>query len=555
MHHLANSHSSLTQVLELVMDELLDGILVINCSSRKVSYFNNKFASMWGIPHHILASNDDQTLLNHVKTKISYPEEFLKPIESLYENDENWQDEIRFKDGRTLLRKSISTPGINTLKSRVWIFKDITNEKSVFIDSLTGCLNRKAWDSLGNEHGEKSNHSIQYCVAVIDLNDFKSINDDFGHEAGDRVLKRLGATLKRLIRNKQDKVFRTGGDEFCILLESTTDISSSIATRLSNELIAAGINAATGVYMSNQEGGIIEAFRKADERMLSRKKTQKHLHNSLIHPSHLVSTRKTKTDEEIEMLANLSVAIKKGELKLAFQPIFNRSNQIAWIEVLCRWKHEEQDIPPNVFIPLSESTGHIHRIWDWALEESIKTVHRWKQNSQYTSISINFSAVQVEYYKNTGFSYPDQIKRICYQYNVSPKCIKIELTETSLLTDLDKAKELFNELSEMGIDICIDDYGTGFSSLSIMQALPIKCIKIDGSFVNGVPHNLSNTAISKGTISMAHELGIEVCAECIENADQIQFLESYGCDYFQGYFKSKPLSAEEMAKCIETHLN
>ena len=537
------------------MDELLDGILVINCSSRKVSYFNNKFASMWGIPHHILASNDDQTLLNHVKTKISYPEEFLKPIQSLYENDQNWQDEIRLKDGRTLLRKSISIPGTNTLKSCVWIFKDITNEKSVFIDSLTGCLNRKAWDSLGNEHGEKSNHSIQYCVAVIDLNDFKSINDDFGHEAGDRVLKRLGGTLKRLIRNKQDKVFRTGGDEFCILLESTTDISSSIATRLSNELIAAGINAATGVYMSNQEGGIIEAFRKADERMLSRKKTQKHLHNSLIHPSHLVSTRKTKTDEEIEMLANLSVAIKKGELKLAFQPIFNRSNQIAWIEVLCRWKHEGLDIPPNVFIPLSESSGHIHRIWDWVLEESIKTVHRWKQNSQYTSISINFSAVQVEYYKNTGFSYPDQIKRICYQYNVSPKCIKIELTETSLLTDLDKAKELFNELSEMGIDICIDDYGTGFSSLSIMQALPIKCIKIDGSFVNGVPHNLSNTAISKGTISMAHELGIEVCAECIENADQIQFLESYGCDYFQGYFKSKPLSAEEMAKCIETHLN
>ena len=112
--------------------------------------------------------------------------------------------------------------------------------------------------------------------------------------------------MKRLIRNKKDKVYRTGGDEFCILLESTIDISISIANRLSNELIAAGINAATGVYMSDQKEEIIEAFRKADERMLSKKKAQKHLHNSLIHPSHLISTRKTKTNEEIEMIAQIS---------------------------------------------------------------------------------------------------------------------------------------------------------------------------------------------------------------------------------------------------------
>ncbi len=550
MRFLTQSSDHLAQVLELVMDELLDGILVVNINTRKITYYNDKFTSMWGIPLDVKETNDDHILLNHAATQVADREYFLKSTESTFRSDKITQDEIYFKDGRVFARKSIILPGTDIVKSRVFIFSDITSQKSVNNDSLTGCLNRKAWDSIGTDEWVLGNYSMQYCVAVVDLNDFKNINDDFGHEAGDRVLKRLGVTLKRLIRNKQDKVFRTGGDEFCLLLESSTDITSEISNRLTNELIAAGINAATGVCMSRQKEGIIEAFREADARMLSAKKAQKHLHNSLIHPSHLVTTRRTKTDEEIKMQANLSVAIKKKELELAFQPIFNRLGQIAWVEVLCRWTHEGQNIPPDIFIPLSESSGQIHRIWDWVLEESIRTIQTWQVNSKSMSVSINFSAVQVEYYKNTGFSYSDQIERICEEYNVSPKCLKIELTETSLLTDLMKAKELFEELTNIGVDLCIDDFGTGFSSLSIMQALPIKCIKIDGSFINGIPINMSNTAITKGTISMANELGLEVCAECVESAEQISFLQSYGCHYFQGYFKAKPLPAAEIAKII-----
>ena len=550
MRFLPQNYDTLAQILELVMDELLDGILILNDLTKKITYCNDKFISMWEIPQDVAATSDHHILLNHAAIQVEDQEYFIKTTESVFREDKVVQDEIRLKDGRVFAFKSIVVPGREEVKSRVFIFSDITSQKSVHIDSLTGCLNRKAWDSIGTEDWVLKNYSMQYCVAVVDLNDFKDINDDFGHEAGDRVLKRLGMTLKRLIRNKQDKVFRTGGDEFCLLLESSTDISCDLSNRLTNELIAAGINAATGVCMSRQWEGIIEAFREADARMLSAKKAQKHLHNSLIHPSHLVSTRKTKTDEEIKMQANLSVAIKKKELDVAFQPIFNKLDQIAWVEVLCRWMHAGKNISPDTFIPLAESSGQIHRIWDWVLEESIKTIHMWKANSKSISLSINFSAIQVEYYKNTGFSYSDQIKRICQEYNVSPKCLKIELTETSLLTDLMKAKELFEELTDIGVDLCIDDFGTGFSSLSIIQALPIKYIKIDGSFIHGVPINLSNTAITKGTISMANELGLEVCAECVESAEQIEFLRSYGCHYFQGFFKSKPLPAAEIAKMI-----
>ena len=550
MNFLSQSRDPLAQLLELVMDELLDGILIVNDRTRKVAYFNSKFTDMWKIPQAISMKGDDHALLNHVVMQVVDPQQFLDEINRLHGSDETSNDEINFKDGRVFARKSIVVPDLDESRSRVWIFTDITSQKSIHIDSLTGCLNRKAWDSIGASDSVLGERLGQYCVAVVDLNDFKAINDDFGHEAGDRVLKRLGAALQRLIRNKHDKVFRTGGDEFCILLQSDVDVSSIFSKRLSDELITAGIYASHGVCMSSETMEILDAFRVADSRMLSAKKSQKKMNNAFIHSSQLKTSRKTKTDEEIEMQANLSVAIKKGELALVFQPIFGVDGRVAWIEALCRWTHDGQSVPPDVFIPLSESSDLIHRIWDWVLEESIKSIHAWNLISKSAFVSINFSAVQVEYCKNTGFSYSDQIKKICRKYNVSPTRLRIELTETSLLADLRKAREMFEELAAIGVGLCIDDFGTGFSSLSIMQALPIKCLKIDGSFVKGVPENMSSTAITKGTISMANELGFEVCAEWVESVEQVEFLRSCGCDYFQGYVKSRPLPADEVVKVL-----
>lgn len=541
---------ALAQLLDLTVNQLLDGILIVNDETREVIYFNEKFTSMWSIPGNIAHQGDDYALLNHVVEQVVDPTEFLKTIESLHGCDQPWNDEIRFKDGRVFARNSIVFPGPHSARSRVWIFTDITSQKDIHVDSLTGCLNRKAWDLIEANDRVLGCCRHKYCVAVVDLNDFKSINDDFGHEAGDRVLKRLGLTLHRLIRNNQDKVYRTGGDEFCLLFKSKEDISSSIHNRLSNELIAAGINAAVGVCMSSEQDGILEGFRKADAIMLSAKKSQKSRINDFIHPSQLASLRKTKTDDEIEILANLSVAIKKNELSLVYQPIFDQFGEVKWFEVLCRWVHDGQQVSPELFIPLSESSGMIHRIWDWVLEEAVKTVQLLKKEFKDISLALNFSAIQVEYYKNTGFSYAKQIKECCEKYKTSPKNIKIELTETSLLTDLCKAKELFDDLTRIGVDLCIDDFGTGFSSLSILQALPIKCIKIDGSFIVGLPTKLSNAAIAKGTISMANELGLEVCAECVETKEQMEFLIAHGCHLFQGYYKSKPISALEISGTI-----
>ena len=552
MHFITETGDKLAEALELVMDELLDGILIVNDLTRKVTYCNNKFIRMWNIPLEIVKTGDDHALLNNVVMQLKEPEKFLNIIEALHGTDAPWKDEIHFKDGQIFARKSIALKDGQGHQFRAWIFRDVTKQKDINLDSLTGCLNRREWDSLLKRDDFFSYNKSFSVVAVIDLNDFKVINDDFGHEAGDRILKRLGETLHRMIRSDQDKIFRTGGDEFCMILESNSDIdlTEPISHRLSNELIAAGINAAIGVCMSSPRDKLIDVFKKADARMLAAKKSEQEK-TRFVHPTLPSSIRKTKTDTEIEMLANLAVAIKKNELSLIYQPIYDQEYKIAWVEALCRWKHDGVEISPAVFIPLSETSDLIHRIWDWGLEQAVKSIRTWQNEGlQAAPISLNFSAVQVEYHKNSGFSYANQIQEICEKHHTCPSQIKIELTETSLLNDLLKAKELFDELTALGVDLCIDDFGTGFSSLSIIQALPIKYIKIDGSFIKGVPTNLANTAITKGAIAMANELGLEVCAECVESADQIVFLNIHGCQYVQGFFKSEPVSAAAIGSML-----
>ena len=552
MHFITETGDKLAEALELVMDELLDGILIVNDLTRKVTYCNNKFIRMWNIPLEIVKTGNDHALLNNVVMQLKEPEKFLNIIEALHGTDAPWKDEIHFKDGQIFARKSIALKDGQGHQFRAWIFRDVTKQKDIKLDSLTGCLNRREWDSLLKRDDFFSYNKSFSVVAVIDLNDFKVINDDFGHEAGDRILKRLGETLHRMIRSDQDKIFRTGGDEFCMILESNSDIdlTEPISHRLSNELIAAGINAAIGVCMSSPRDKLIDVFKKADARMLAAKKSEQEK-TRFIHPTLPSSIRKTKTDTEIEMLANLAVAIKKNELSLIYQPIYDQEYKIAWVEALCRWKHDGVEITPAVFIPLSETSDLIHRIWDWGLEQAVKSIRTWQNEGlQAAPISLNFSAVQVEYHKNSGFSYANQIQEICEKHHICPSQIKIELTETSLLNDLLKAKELFDELTALGVDLCIDDFGTGFSSLSIIQALPIKYIKIDGSFIKGVPTNSANTAITKGAIAMANELGLEVCAECVESADQIEFLNTHGCQYVQGFFKSEPVSAAAIGSML-----
>ena len=549
MHSPDYSSTELALLLELVSDQLPYGILIVDDQTRQVAYCNKKFAEMWKIPENIIKRGNDHELIDYVVMQLRDPYQFIRSIESIHNTNRPLADELEFLDGRIFYRKSIAMKPSSKSRYRAWIFTDATNQSRSNIDKLTNCLNQIAWEQYLSDESQNVCRE-NYCLAVIDINDFASINKELGHEAGDRILTRLGHTLLVLFCDKNDQVFRIGSDRFCAVTTADSDISGKVYSELSKELITAGLNASIGICMSSSERGFLESFSTAEKRMLYSKNKSKEM-RSLDHPAIPLFTRIAKTDKEISLLSELNLAVSKGELRLTYQPIYDQFNEIKWIEAFCRWRHGDVDIPPSTFIPLSETTDLIHRIWDFVLCSAIKDIAEWQNlGKKFSSVSLNFSAVQVEYYKNTGYSYAKQIKSVCDQYGVSPSCLKIELTETSLLNDLSIAKELFDELTELGLALCIDDYGTGFSSLAILQALPIKFLKIDGIFISDVPQNSENTAIAKGTISMANELGLEVCAECVQNDSQISFLSNLGCKYFQGFFKCPPTTASEIAALL-----
>ncbi len=548
MHFTGHQIGDLAPVFELVMDQLLDGILLVDNSLRKVVYCNHKFSTMWKIPLHILENGDDFELIEYVVSQLSNPSEFRDSIAKMYETNDVLQDQIHFIDSRVFSRKSFPIRCASGPNLRVWLFSEISQHN---LDPITGCLNREAWDQYLLSQSDRAQDCF-LCVIVADINDFKTINNDCGSQEADRLLFRISESLNRLVRSEADKLFRTGGDEFCLIIHASHDICDDITVQLRQELLASGINAAFGVCMTSSRVALLDAFKNALRYMMHSKKQHKQSAISL-HPHFPLASAKTKTDADIALHADLSVAVSKGELSLAYQPIFNQLDHIEWLEVLCRWEHNGQQVPPSVFIPLAESSDLIHRIWDHVLTTAVSSISQWQNAGlEIKPLSLNFSAVQVEYYINTGFSYSSQISQLCQEYGVSPEYLKIELTETSLLTDLAQAKELFSELADLGVDLCIDDFGTGYSSLAVLQSLPIKYLKIDGAFIDAIPANRENTAIVKGAILMARELGLKVVAECVQGNSQIDFLASHGCHYFQGFFKSAPLPFADASEALKS---
>ncbi|KZR90121.1 Phytochrome-like protein cph2 [Synechococcus sp. MIT S9509] len=267
--------------------------------------------------------------------------------------------------------------------------------------------------------------------------------------------------------------------------------------------------------------------------------------------SRLLPTKISKFECEIELAADLDFAIQKQEFSLAYQPIYNSLHEIIWCEVLVRWQRKKDGelVPPEIFIPLAETNNKIHDIWVWSFETALAQLQEWRTDSyQLPKLSFNFSPSQTDFSRNTQFSYAEQIKNWCKSYNFSSRDFLIELTETPLLKDYAAAIDLFDDLKSIGVRLCLDDFGAGFSSLSMLRFLPVSTIKIDRSFLVGLPDSVSNRAIVKATIALASELGINVVAECVENEQQFRFLNNLGCDYFQGYFFTKQIASNVLEK-------
>ncbi|MFA6506758.1 MAG: EAL domain-containing protein, partial [Treponemataceae bacterium] len=428
-------------------------------------------------------------------------------------------------------------------------------------DPLTGLPNR----SLLMNRVEQSiarfqrDQSAQYGILFIDIDDFKQINDNYGHSAGDAFLCEIASRLRRCVR-EVDTVARLGGDEFVVLLDGMgmdPDIGTA-AERVSDEL-SIPYNIGRNSVISTASIGVLlcrsdivdagEALRNADIAMYRAKNTGK-------------NKRVAYTDQMLigvlennRLTQDLRSAIGHGGIRLVFQPIVNlmRGTTVGW-EVLARWQHPDFGmIGPDRFIPIAEESGLIVPLGTFIILETLKIAANLNaanllpdfSTSDPPFFAVNVSAVQLG---NTEFA--DFVLSAIDRYMLPRAILNLELTETALIENRDAVIAVIERLADEGISFKLDDFGTGYSSLGYLDRIPFDTVKIDRSFIERIDEYRENSSASggivKGIISLSHELGKKVVAEGIETAVQAETLKSYGCDFAQGYLFGKPIDADAL---------
>jgi diguanylate cyclase (GGDEF)-like protein len=418
-------------------------------------------------------------------------------------------------------------------------------------DPLTGLSNRRGFDlalRAAIAHAKRNRESI--ALVLIDLDDFKTVNDTLGHEAGDKLLVELSVRLREMVRDS-DFICRLGGDEFLILATSVQkeEQIALLVERLNNALhnpiringTDILVTASIGVALLGQRAdNADELFKCADIAMYRAKqngRNQSHFYNEQLDA--LVK-------HKAKIKLDLYKALTENEFKLYYQVKINAADgSIGGAEALVRWQHPELGLlMPNDFISIAEDCGLIVRLGVWILREACRQMNEWRSRipaaAQLPNVSVNLSAIQI---RNHHFL--AEVKKALADFQLQPQHIELEITENALIRDSGLAGELLNTLSHMGIHIALDDFGTGYSSIQHLKAFPIDVLKIDKEFVSSIGRDASHEKLLTAIIKFAKALDLIVVAEGIETRDQAHFCHEAGCDMLQGYFYSRPIPAAD----------
>jgi len=436
-------------------------------------------------------------------------------------------------------------------------------------DSLTGLPNRKMFkDYLTRAAAEAHRNLQELAVLFLDLDNFKRINDTMGHQAGDKLLKTFADRLSDCLRetdvlahpvneNADELVARLAGDEFIILLSNTTGpadaqkVASRILASLDGPLIVDQqelyISASIGIALFPADGADgNDLLKNADIAMYSAKKMGRNNYQYYSSEMNEEAMRKLRIESRLRR------AVENNDLELYFQPQMNLSTgRICGVESLLRWHDEELgQVSPEVFIPIAEEYGLIIPISEWVIHEACRQTREWHDaHRDPIMMSINISAVHFN-----GQDLKHVIKKNLKNTGLEPQYIELELTESSILQDPDKAARTLIGFKQMGLQISLDDFGTGYSSLSYLMKLPIDKLKIDKSFIMDMKPDTRGASIVSAIIAMAHSLDLSVIAEGVEQEEHLQLLRRMHCDLIQGYLIAQPLPAGEIEQLIIDNL-
>ena len=417
-------------------------------------------------------------------------------------------------------------------------------------DPLTDLPNRNLlYERLEQALVSHDHESKSVALMLMDLDHFKEINDTMGHQTGDLVLQEAGRRLQGTLRN-EDTVARLGGDEFGVLLPGLDEESATLAAgKLVKTLeppfvigeLTLDVPASIGIAFFPKHGTDKDTlFRRADVAMYLAKQSANSY--AIYSPE-----RDSYSPARLALIAELPRAIDKQQLFLAYQPKIDFvTGTIIGVEALSRWQHPKLGlIPPDQFIPMAERTGFIKLLTMWGLQTALSQADFWLQQGLGVPVSVNLSTRILH-----DGHFPDQVAQLLDSHGIGPAQLELEITESAIMADPAHALDILTRLSRMGVALSIDDFGTGYSSLAYLKKLPVNAVKIDKSFVLQLIKDQSDAQIVRSTIDLAHNLGLKVIAEGVENRETWDRLLAFGCDEAQGYYMSVPLPATEMTNWL-----
>ena len=419
-----------------------------------------------------------------------------------------------------------------------------------YYDTLTDLPNRTLLqDRLQQAILSARRDGKSLALLVMDLDRFKEINNILGHHYGDLVLQQVGPRLREVLR-ESDTIARLGGDEFAVLLlsiglEGAILTAQKILKRFLSpfvvDCLSLEVGTSIGIALFPEHGeDANNLMRRADMAMYAAK--QENTGFAVYSPQH-----ERHNSSHLILMGDLRHAIERNELFLVYQPKIDlQTRSMIGAEALVRWQHPSRGIiPPDQFIPLSEQGGLIKPLTLWVLDAALMRCRAWRQAGLRLSVAANLSARNL-----LDPQLSDQIARLLQAHSLEPEWLHLEITESVIMADPARALEILNRLSKMGIRLAIDDFGTGYSSLGYLKKLPVDEIKIDKSFVKEMAVEADDAMIVRSTIDLAHNLGLKVVAEGVENQEILERLITLGCDAVQGYHISRPISPTDLVAWV-----
>ena len=541
--------------LAATLESTADGILVTDLAGN-IRAFNRAFAALWALPDTLLRRRDDDALLAHMRRQVSEPAAYMRRLAAI-ENAELVEavDTVALSSGRLLQRVTMPQVSRGRAIGRVCSFRDITERHEALCridalshsDALTGLPNRRVLaDRVSFSMALAQREGSSFALLFANLDRFKHINDTLGHEFGDGVLVEAAARLKSCLR-QVDTVTRLGGDEFVMLVhQADADGAEAAARRILDAMqqpfvqgdLRFTVTCSIGIALYPRDGsGLDELLRRADAAMHDVKDAGRAAYR--FHEGTQGDTD-TNPRSRLRLDSAMRQALSCGRFRLHYQPqVDMTSGKVVGAEALLRWRDPELgEVSPAEFIPVAEQSGFIIAIGDWVLRQAVAQAAQWHAQGRGLVVCVNVSAVQ---FHRAGFV--DRVAEALAGAALPPGLLELELTESILIQDAQEALLRLQALSQLGVKLAIDDFGTGYSSLGYLKRFPIDRLKIDRSFVRGLPNDASDAGIVNAIVNLGRALHLEIVAEGVETEDQRQFLLSTGCEQYQGFLFAPALDS------------